>query len=284
MGPDRVLAAFRQVLIQFHVEKNFDSIQKLDYSLIEWKKLLRSLKFLKKAIRKQSKTISKSKKRKQPSSSSSAGDSILLSSKKLKSRAKTVSQKEESSTNMERASSSTKTLSMENPSDKTSMEISVPKFLGEKARSKSSKTTSGGKQAKSRPLNSHPSPNPSPTHEKETPIKDVSKPSILQTVSDNEIVPSHAENDVLSQPDASKRFKEPYRRVNSNQVSYADSRLKDNSFLAKEGADFSYGYKAHKDLVHVRGKDFRHEKTKKKKGSYRGGMIDTSVHSIKFDE
>ena len=31
------------------------------------------------------------------------------------------------------------------------------------------------------------------------------------------------------------------------------------------------------------GKTFRHEKTKKKRGSYRGGTIDTQVYSVKFD-
>ena len=35
----------------------------------------------------------------------------------------------------------------------------------------------------------------------------------------------------------------------------------------------------------VRGKDFRHEKTKKKRGSYRGGLIDMgAVKSIKLGE
>lgn len=37
-------------------------------------------------------------------------------------------------------------------------------------------------------------------------------------------------------------------------------------------------------LSQVRGKDFRHEKTKKKRGSYRGGAIETSaVCSYKFE-
>lgn len=31
------------------------------------------------------------------------------------------------------------------------------------------------------------------------------------------------------------------------------------------------------------GKSFRHEKTKKKRGSYRGGQINTGINSIKFD-
>ena len=30
-------------------------------------------------------------------------------------------------------------------------------------------------------------------------------------------------------------------------------------------------------------KSFRHEKTKKKRRSYRGGQINTSINSIKFD-
>lgn len=34
----------------------------------------------------------------------------------------------------------------------------------------------------------------------------------------------------------------------------------------------------------VRGKDFRHEKTKKKRGNYRGGTITLQSHSIKFDD
>jgi len=33
----------------------------------------------------------------------------------------------------------------------------------------------------------------------------------------------------------------------------------------------------------VRGKDFRHEKTKKKRGNYRGGTISLASHSIKYD-
>ncbi|KAJ3125739.1 hypothetical protein HK098_008261 [Nowakowskiella sp. JEL0407] len=41
------------------------------------------------------------------------------------------------------------------------------------------------------------------------------------------------------------------------------------------GATNSWGYKANKDLIVTRGKGFRTEKNKKKRGSYRGGTIDT---------
>lgn len=45
-----------------------------------------------------------------------------------------------------------------------------------------------------------------------------------------------------------------------------------------------WGYKAQQVLGQVRGKDFRHEKTKKKRGSYRGGQIDPhATFSFKFD-
>ena len=33
----------------------------------------------------------------------------------------------------------------------------------------------------------------------------------------------------------------------------------------------------------VSSRDFRHEKTKKKRGSYRGGQIDLQTHSVKFN-
>lgn len=39
----------------------------------------------------------------------------------------------------------------------------------------------------------------------------------------------------------------------------------------------SWGERANVDLKHTRGKSFRHEKTKKKRGSYRGGTIDTTL-------
>ncbi len=49
------------------------------------------------------------------------------------------------------------------------------------------------------------------------------------------------------------------------------------------GANSDWGQKANDVLKFTKGKSFRHEKTKKKRGSYRGGAISTSVNSIKFD-
>lgn len=43
-----------------------------------------------------------------------------------------------------------------------------------------------------------------------------------------------------------------------------------------------YGLKAQEDLGVVKGKDFKHAKTKKKRGTYKGGEIDLGVNSVKF--
>lgn len=77
-------------------------------------------------------------------------------------------------------------------------------------------------------------------------------------------------------------------------ASKAFQRVKADEWLGKKGSwDNSYvgtfgesgwGFKAQQILGQVRGKDFRHEKTKKKRGSYRGGIIDSgNICSFKFD-
>jgi len=54
--------------------------------------------------------------------------------------------------------------------------------------------------------------------------------------------------------------------------------------LLQSGSKGSWGEKANDSLKHTQGRSFRHEKTKKKRGSYRGGAIDTGVHSVTFND
>ncbi|GER44798.1 BRI1-KD interacting protein 132 [Striga asiatica] len=98
--------------------------------------------------------------------------------------------------------------------------------------------------------------------------------------------------DKSSQPKSAKKQRnscdEPntvnaFQRVKIDEVEFVDERLQDNSYWAKDGADTGYGAKAQEVLGQVKGRDFRHEKTKKKRGSYRGGQIDLQSHSIKFN-
>lgn len=61
-------------------------------------------------------------------------------------------------------------------------------------------------------------------------------------------------------------------------------RLADNTYEGTFGSD-GYGYKAQAVLGKVRGKDFRHEKTKQKRKTYRGGIIDVNaVNSVKLSD
>merc|ERR1712059_111121 len=74
----------------------------------------------------------------------------------------------------------------------------------------------------------------------------------------------------------------PFRRVVEEDI-FVPAALQDNSFNAKKGASGDWGEKASRDLIVTKGKSFRHEKTKKKRGSYKGGPINMGIASIKFD-
>lgn len=61
-----------------------------------------------------------------------------------------------------------------------------------------------------------------------------------------------------------------------------DDKFKSNRF---EDNAHGWGARAHDDLIVTKGKGFTKEKNKKKRGSYRGGAIDTNARNgIKFDD
>ncbi len=71
----------------------------------------------------------------------------------------------------------------------------------------------------------------------------------------------------------------PFRRVISEEIEIPHEALRDNSYKSFD----TWGAKASQDLIVTKGKSFRSEKTKKKRGSYRGGSINVGVNSIQFD-
>jgi len=74
----------------------------------------------------------------------------------------------------------------------------------------------------------------------------------------------------------------PFRRINPDVINSLNPQLSDNSFQSKKGDN--WGSKAANSFGAVKGKNFKKEKTKKKRGSYSGGYIDTSqVNSVKFE-
>lgn len=107
-----------------------------------------------------------------------------------------------------------------------------------------------------------------------------------------------AAEEVPSEPPASRPDQGSNPEADTNNkgssVGRAFQRVKAEEWLGKKGAidnryeatfgDQGWGYKAQQVLGQVRGKDFRHEKTKKKRGSYLGGAIDpNATFSTKFD-
>lgn len=79
---------------------------------------------------------------------------------------------------------------------------------------------------------------------------------------------------------AARNQNEPFSRVPKN--------IKvDDKFLSNKFEDNAHGWgaRAHDDLIVTKGKGFTKEKNKKKRGSYRGGAIDTNVRNgIKFED
>ena len=83
-------------------------------------------------------------------------------------------------------------------------------------------------------------------------------------------------------PIKSSSEKKRFQRVNEENA-LKSAIVSDNRYEATFGSN-GYGAKANEKLKYVRGKDFRHEKTKKKRGSYRGGTIDeNAINSIDFE-
>lgn len=75
-----------------------------------------------------------------------------------------------------------------------------------------------------------------------------------------------------------------FQRIKIDEQVYHDDRLKNMSYNAKGTGvqDGDWGARANADLSVTRGKGFRKEKDKKKRGSYRGGTITDEVHSVRF--
>lgn len=77
-----------------------------------------------------------------------------------------------------------------------------------------------------------------------------------------------------------KKVNEPFSRINRNIE--VEEKFKSNRFTDNMHA---WGQKAHEDLIVTKGKGFTKEKNKKKRGSYRGGFIDTGARNgIKFED
>merc|ERR1712228_429362 len=74
-----------------------------------------------------------------------------------------------------------------------------------------------------------------------------------------------------------------FKRVDADAIHIDNAELADNSWTALNAKGHTYANKAQERLGPVKGKNFRKEMTKAKRGTYRGGAIDThAVNSVKF--
>ena len=73
-----------------------------------------------------------------------------------------------------------------------------------------------------------------------------------------------------------------FRRVDAANTDTSGVSGSDNSWDALRAKGHTYADKAQERLGAVKGKNFRKEMTKAKRGTYRGGEIDMAVNSIKF--
>jgi hypothetical protein len=95
-----------------------------------------------------------------------------------------------------------------------------------------------------------------------------------------EAAPQTPKSDNKKSKKSQKSPATPFQRINPNLADDLPEALQDNNWLARE-AD-PYAAKAYKDLSVTKGKGFRHEKTKKKRGTYKGGEIDTGAVNSYF--
>jgi hypothetical protein len=78
---------------------------------------------------------------------------------------------------------------------------------------------------------------------------------------------------------AKKVKNEPFRRVKAEEIEIPHEGMRDISYKNFDTKDT----KANQDLIVTKGKGFRSEKTKKKRGSYSGGSINVGVTPFRFD-
>ena len=104
----------------------------------------------------------------------------------------------------------------------------------------------------------------------------------LEELRVSEAKATESETSETPESNKKKRRSSPFRRVNLDTLSFTKPEFHDNSFNSKKGKDV-WGAKAAVTLGNVKGKNFRKEKTKKKRGNYSGGRISTEVNSIKFN-
>lgn len=212
-----------------------------------------------------------------------------------------VSLSADSSTSSSESSSSDSSSSDESPakkplpassSDNTSSSSSESEAAAPKKKSKASKsdklglpsdsskstdssaTLEGTSSKKPSTSNTSTSSSDSAARDEPTPVK--TEPKV--TTKRKRSLSPHATRAAMPPTKLTKSKDAPFQRVPKNTM--IDPKLASNKYIS-----YDYAEQAHRDLSVTKGKGFTKEKNKKKRGSYRGGMIDVDGRKgIKFDD
>ena len=118
---------------------------------------------------------------------------------------------------------------------------------------------------------------------------DSKKPSIsASSVSDSSSATSSSDSesdDPPAKPAAGPTLTKKHQGAKPTPLAELSAIAADDSHLSNKYQSYEYADRAYKDLSVTRGKGFTKEKNKKKRGSYRGGAIDTAGgKSYKFED
>jgi hypothetical protein len=119
------------------------------------------------------------------------------------------------------------------------------------------------------------------------PSASISAASEASSATSSESSDSNSESSLKSPPKKPVAEKSKKKREGAKQTPLAalSANTAEDSYISNKYQNYDYAERAYKDLSVTRGKGFTKEKNKKKRGSYRGGAIDTTGgKGFKFED
>jgi hypothetical protein len=119
------------------------------------------------------------------------------------------------------------------------------------------------------------------------PSASISAASEASSATSSESSDSNSESPSKSSPKkpVAEKTKKKHEGAKQTPLAALSANVTEDSYISNKYQNYDYAERAYKDLSVTRGKGFTKEKNKKKRGSYRGGAIDTSGgKGFKFED
>jgi hypothetical protein len=119
------------------------------------------------------------------------------------------------------------------------------------------------------------------------PSASISAASEASSATSSESSDSNSESPSKSSPKkpVAEKTKKKHEGAKQTPLAALSANVTEDSYVSNKYQNYDYAERAYKDLSVTRGKGFTKEKNKKKRGSYRGGAIDTSGgKGFKFED